>query len=336
MSDSAQQDTIALIGLGTIGLSFASLHLQYSNAKLRLYDVREDLEHHISTLLPVYLESTKGENGDALSVQELRSTGRLLICSSIEEACSGATIVQEQGPDKVDFKQSNWARVMEFAPENAHLWSSTSGICASKQVEDLEDKSRVLVVHPFNPPHIMPLIEVVPSPHTAPERTKFAMDYFAGLGSGHRPVLIKKETQGFVGNRLAFALFREACHLVANDVVSAEDLDTIVESSLAPRWAVAGPFKTYNFAGGNAGVRAFMHHLSGTIEGCWDDSGGVSLKDTSVARSATRLGGSTENEDWTDKVARQTEEAYGLPTAESMAERDRDLQKVIQAQPKRG
>ncbi|KAF6520286.1 hypothetical protein HZS61_016703 [Fusarium oxysporum f. sp. conglutinans] len=178
-------------------------------------------------------------------------------------------------------------------------------------------------------PHIMPLIEVVPSPHTEPERTQFAIDYFKNLGSGHRPVRINKETQGFVGNRLAFALFREACHLVSNDVVSVEDLDTIVEASIAPRWAVAGPFKTYNSAGGIGGIGAFLHNLADTMEACWDDSGEVSLKGTSAAKQGTDADG-----DWTDKITTETEQAYGLPTAESLAERDRNLQKVIAAQPK--
>ncbi|KAF5551093.1 hydroxylacyl dehydrogenase [Fusarium napiforme] len=331
MTEAEKKETIALIGLGTIGLSFAALHLRYSNANLRLYDVRSDLKQHIESLLPVYLESTKKESSQAdLAVEKLVADGRLLVCSSIEEVCSGATIVQEQGPDSVDFKKSNWAEVVKYAPPNAHLWSSTSGISASRQVEDLEDKTRVLVVHPFNPPHIMPLIEVVPSPHTEPERTQFAIDYFKNLGSGHRPVRINKETQGFVGNRLAFALFREACHLVSNGVVSVEDLDTIVEASIAPRWAVAGPFKTYNSAGGTGGIGAFLHNLADTMEACWDDSGDISLKGT----SATKSGQGTDCGDWTDKITKETEQAYGRPTADSLADRDRNLQKLIAAQPK--
>lgn len=176
----------------------------------------------------------------------------------------------------------------------------------------------------------MPLIEVVPSPHTDPERTQFAIDYFKNLGSGHRPVKINKETQGFVGNRLAFALFREACHLVSNDVVSVEDLDTIVEASIAPRWAVAGPFKTYNSAGGTGGIGAFLHNLADTMEACWDDSGDISLKGTSV----TKVSQGTDDGDWTDKITKETEQAYGRPTVESLAQRDRNLQKVIAAQPK--
>ena len=338
MAETHPRHTIALIGLGTIGLSFAALHLRYSSANLRLYDVRDDLEQHISALLPVYLgvDNAKPDAKKALSVESLTSAGRLTICSSIKEACFNATIVQEQGPDSIAFKKSNWAQVTQHAPKTAHFWSSTSGICASKQIEDLEhdeDKSRVLVVHPFNPPHIMPLLEIVPSPHTDPGITQFTVDYFTQLGSGHRPVVIKKETQGFVGNRLAFALFREACHLVADDVVSARDLDTIMESSLGPRWAAAGPFKTYNSAGGAGGIDAFLHHLAPTIEACWDDAGTVSLKGTSAWTFTGRSDGSNGNEDWPSKVSRQTDEAYGRPNAASLAQRDEDLKRIIEAQP---
>ncbi|KAJ4127075.1 hypothetical protein NW768_008698 [Fusarium equiseti] len=325
MTEEKKQETIALIGLGTIGISFAALHLRYSNANVRLFDIRSDLKEHIESILPVYLDSTKKENNDKdLSVAQLISDGRIVVCSSIKEVVSKATIVQEQGPDSVDFKKSTWAEVVKYAPSNAHLWSSTSGIRASKQVEDLEDKTRVLVVHPFNPPHIMPLIEIVPSPHTSPERTDFAINYFKTLNSGHRPVKINKETQGFVGNRLAFALFREACHLVSEDVVSVQDLDTIVEASIAPRWAVAGPFKTYNSAGGTGGISAFLRNLADTMEACWDDGGKVSFKRTSEEKGG---------QSWTDKICKETDKVYGKPTADSLAERDRNLQKIIAAQP---
>lgn len=152
MTEVKKQETIALIGLGTIGISFAALHLRYSNANLRLFDVRSDLKEHIESILPVYLDSTKKESNDKnLSVKRLLSDGRIVVCSSIEEVVSNATIVQEQGPDSIDFKKSTWAEVIKHAPSYTHLWSSTSGIQASKQVEDLEDKTRVLVVHPFNP-----------------------------------------------------------------------------------------------------------------------------------------------------------------------------------------
>lgn len=160
MSGSTKQ-TVALIGLGTIGLSFAAMHLKHTDADVRLFDVREDLKHHITSLLPVYLGS-RDTTGKNTSVQDLISSGRITLCSSIEDACSSATIVQEQGPENIAFKKATWARVTRCTSPTTHLWTSTSGIPASKQVEDVEDKSRLIVVHPFNPPHLTPLIEIVP------------------------------------------------------------------------------------------------------------------------------------------------------------------------------
>ena len=103
-----------------------------------------------------------------------------------------------------------------------------------------------------------------------------------------------------------------------------QDLDTIVEASIAPRWAVAGPFKTYNSAGGTGGISAFLRNLADTMESCWDDGGKVSFKGTRD---------NEEGENWTDKICKETDQIYGKPTAESLAERDRNLQKIIAAQP---
>lgn len=97
----------------------------------------------------------------------------------------------------------------------------------------MKDQSRLLIVHPFIPPHIMPLIEVVPSPNTNPEEVAFARRYFEEMGSGHRPIFLHKEVPSFVGYRLTFALFQEACSLVDQDFISPHDLGLLVEASLA-------------------------------------------------------------------------------------------------------
>lgn len=333
--ETPQKHTVALIGLGTIGLSLAATHLKHADANVRLFDIREDLQQHVASLLPVYLESQNAVD-DEFSVQNLLVQGRMVICSSIEEVCTGATILQEQGPENLAFKKATWARAVKHAPATAHLWSSTSGILASKQVEDLEDrdKARMCIVHPFNPPHITPLIEIVPSAYTDPSEVQFAKAYFEGLNAGYRPVVINKEITGFVGNRLAFALFREACYLVQNDVVSAQDLDAVVEASFGPRWTVAGPFKLWHWGGGAGGLGSFFRNLSGTMEDCWEDAGNLSFKGTSVYGS-TGKESHTLSDDWPEKIVKQTQEAYGSPTPEVLAWRDIDLRRVLQAQPKK-
>ncbi|EHY54125.1 hypothetical protein ABEF92_008271 [Exophiala dermatitidis] len=335
---------IALIGLGAIGVSFLALHLTYSSATVSVYDPRPDLEDHIRTVLPLYLhddhfaETEDDAEGDIDIdiVSRLLDSQRLKLATSLEAACRNATIVQEQGPENLSFKQKTWAEVVRYVSSSCHLWSSTSGIPASKQLERLEysessnttDESiefertaagarqRLLVVHPFNPPHIMPLLELVPSPSTSPEEVTFAKSYFTALNSGHRPITIHRESAGFVANRLSFILFREACHLVNQGVASPEEIDEIVRASLGPRWAVAGPFKMYNFGGGNRGMKGFLENIGESIGEVWNDAGLLTMD-------------GHDSEEWKEKVVQETNRAYGLPKAQDVRERDRGLKAVV-------
>ncbi|CAK7234131.1 hypothetical protein SCUCBS95973_008831 [Sporothrix curviconia] len=241
---------VALLGCGSIGISFAALHLQHTSAQLAVYDPRPDLQAHLADILPVYLPG--------VAVQDLLTSGRLRLASSVADACIDADLVQEQGPENVGFKQETLAIVADAAPAHAHLWSATSGIPVSAQVASFDEghsvRRRVLVVHPFNPPHILPLIELSPGPDTDPAEVSYARGFFDSISTGHRVVVVRKEVPGFVGNRLAFALLREAVSLVNDGVVDVADVDTVVEASLGPRWAVQGPFKSYAMGGGTAGL----------------------------------------------------------------------------------
>ncbi|RDW61976.1 hypothetical protein BP6252_11409 [Coleophoma cylindrospora] len=313
---------ITLVGLGAIGISFAALHLKFTSAIVSVFDTRPDLEEHLASVLPGYIDSSD----PAFSIAELRSAGRLRICSSLEEACDNATLVQEQGPENLDFKRAIWPKVEKLVSPTTHLWSSTSGIAASLQSQAMEDKSRLLVVHPFNPPHIMPLIEIVPAPETSPAEIQFARDYFNQMGSGHRPVVIHKECPGFVGNRLAFTLLREACSLVDQGIISVKDLDVLMEASLGPRWAVQGPFKSYNMGGGAGGINAFLKNLSGTIQNVWDSS--VPVNFTPMAEGVS----TDPDAGWEAKIIKQTQDAYGSPDPTQFATRDKALKQVLEIQ----
>lgn len=124
------------------------------------------------------------------------------------------------------------------------------------------------------------------------------------------PVHIKKETTGFVANRLAFALLREAIHLVNEGVVDVSELDRIVETSMGPRWAVAGPFKSYHAGGGPAGLEGFFKNIGGTVQACWDDGGKVNVGDG-----------------WKEEVFRQARETYGTV---DVKERDRLTKRLLE------
>jgi 3-hydroxyacyl-CoA dehydrogenase len=158
----------------------------------------------------------------------------------------------------------------------------------------------------------MPLIEIVPSPQTDSSVIARTEAYWKALG--REPVAMGKEVTGFVANRLAFVLLREAIHLVNEGVVSAQDLDRVVESSMGPRWAVAGPFKSYHMGGGAGGLEAFFKNIGGTIQGCWDDAGKQNF-----------------GEGWEENVVRQTKEAYGEVKTSDFKIRDDTTKEVLAA-----
>ena len=286
---------IAVVGAGTIGLSFVKLHLACAPepVHISICDTRPDLHEYVTSSLT----NTVRKN----------PASTFTTTKALFEAVNGADMVQEQGPENLGFKAKIWPQIEQHAPATALLWSSTSGIPASAQSKDMKDRSRLLVVHPYNPPHVMPLLEVVPSSSTSEEVIERTLKYWRKLG--RTPVVIKQECTGFVANRLAFALFREAIHLVKEGIVTAEECDKIVETSMGPRWAVAGPFKSYHAGGGKGGLEAFFANIGGTVQECWADSG-------------------TEHvgEGWESDIFRQTKEAYGVVDT---AVRDRITKRVL-------
>jgi len=304
MSD--QHVHVAIIGAGTIGLSFAALHLMKDpTCTVTIYDTRTDLQQYVQDKLPGYL----------VDADQQACVQRLAFASDIDEAVKSATIVQEQGPENLEFKRSLWPEIEKHVPKDALLWSSTSGIAASQQAEGMRDQRRLCVVHPFNPPHIMPLLEVVPSPQTSQDVIDRTLEYWRGRGRA--PVVLRKECPGFVANRLAYALFREACSLVAQGVASVEDIDEIVQASMGPRWSVAGPFKSYHAGGGEGGLKSFMDKIGGSIRESWEASEhDVKQYDISMGQA------------WQKDICQRTEDAYGVINT---AERDTKTRKVLAA-----
>jgi 3-hydroxyacyl-CoA dehydrogenase len=145
----------------------------------------------------------------------------------------------------------------------------------------------------------MPLIEIVPSPSTSDFVISQTLEFWNNLG--RTPIVLKKEVTGFVANRLAFALLREAIHLIKEGVVDVTELDRVVESSMGLRWAKAGPFKSYAAGGGEAGFEGLMQKIGATVQACWDDTGKINM-----------------GEGWEKEVFEQTEAAYGVKKGDSM------------------
>jgi ketoreductase RED1 len=171
----------------------------------------------------------------------------------------------------VEFKQALWRTIEEAAPAEALLCSSSSTIPASAQLAQMADPARLLIGHPFNPPHLMPLVEVVPSPRTDPALTARALAFYNGVGKV--ALEIRKEIAGFVANRLQAAIFQEAVSLVASGVVTLDQLDDVVTNSLGIRWATSGPFLSFHLGGGPGGLTHFLEHLGPPMEQAWQHMG---------------------------------------------------------------
>lgn len=170
----------------------------------------------------------------------------------------------------------------------------------------MEQPERLIVGHPFNPPHLVPLVEIVPGEKTSEATVRQAKAFYAALGK--KPQVLRKEIPGFVANRLQSAIFRECVYLVAQGVVTEQELDDIVTSSIGLRWAVGGPFRTFHLGGGPAGLPHFIEHLGRAMEAnMWPALGNPTFDDTTVAT-----------------LVNQANEAFGGGTVEELAaERDR-------------
>lgn len=237
----------AIVGAGVIGLSWARLAREHGWS-VTITDPRPDLREIVAAAF-----------GDDPAV---RAT------ADLADAVRDADLVQENGPERLPIKQQLFAEIGAAASVDAVLATSSSSITASEIAADLEPDvaERLLVGHPFNPPELMPLVEVLPGARTASTTTDRAVELYRALD--REPVVIAKELPGFVANRLQGAISREARYLVQQGVVSPGDLDTILRNSLGLRWATIGLFEGNVLGGGPGGIR----HL---IEGVGAQTGHI-------------------------------------------------------------
>lgn len=244
---------VCVIGAGVIGASWAALFLAHG-LNVVINDPQPDIEAVVKAAL-IKIAPTLLKLG--LSHEGLERNLRFE--PDLTRAVAGADLVQENGPEKPEWKQQLWTRIEPAVPKHALLLSSSSARPATEQAQEMKDASRLLVGHPFNPPHLIPLVEVVPGDRTDPAATADAVAFYEALGKV--PHVLKKEIQGFVANRLQRAIMREACYLVQEGVVAVDELDDIVTSSIGLRWAVNGPFSSFHMGGGPNGLESFFQHL---------------------------------------------------------------------------
>jgi 3-hydroxyacyl-CoA dehydrogenase len=214
------------------------------------------------------------------------SQDRLRFHARLEDAVAGADFVQENGPERLDIKAEMFRRMDAAAPARTILASSSSGLAISGVQSQCAHPERVVLGHPFNPPHLIPLVEVVGGERTSAEVIERTMAFYASIGK--RPIHVKREVKGHIANRLQAALWREAFHLVEQGVASVADIDAAIAHGPGLRWAVMGPFMNLHLSGGAAGIAHVLDHLGGPIEEWWHDLGSPSM--TPALRQQVVLG----------------------------------------------
>ena len=244
---------IAIVGTGVIGASWAAQYLA------RGFDVvATDPAPNAEANLRKYVDNA-WEDLTSLGLSKGASRERLTFTTDMNEALSKADFVQENGPERPDFKIKLFADMDEATPVDSLIASSSSGITPSVMQSKCRHPERIVVGHPFNPPHIVPLVEVVGGTKTSPDAIRQAMAFYAAIGK--KPVYLKKELPGHVGNRLQAALYREVMSLIQQDVLSVEDADVAVSYGPGLRWGVMGPSLQWHLGGGEGGIKHFMDHL---------------------------------------------------------------------------
>jgi 3-hydroxyacyl-CoA dehydrogenase len=199
------------------------------------------------------------------------SKKRLSFTTKLSDALEGVDLVQENGPERPDFKIKLFADMDALTPETTILASSSSGIPIGVSQSSCKHPERCVIGHPFNPPHLIPLVEVVGSEKTSSATIERAIAFYASIGK--RPIHVRKEVVGHVANRLQAALYREVVYLIEQDVLSVSDADAAVSWGPGLRWGVMGPNLLFHLAGGQGGIHHFMEHLAGPMATWWKDLG---------------------------------------------------------------
>lgn len=293
---------LAVIGTGTVGASWAALFHAHGF---------EVVAHDPAPDAAARLDAFIADAWPLLQRLGAPGGGRLSHAATPEEAAATADFVQENAPETLALKQSLLRRLDAAAPAHAIIASSTSSLLRSRMVETCAHPDRIIIAHPFNPPHIVPLVELLGSDAGVVAR---AAAFYAAVGK--TPVILQREAVGHIANRLTAALLREALYMVEQGIADVEGIDTALRCGPGLRWALMGPFLTYHLGGGEGGIRHYLEHLGPSQVERWKDLGTPTLDAALMER-----------------VARGVEEAYGGLDLKAFARRrDESLCSILDVQ----
>jgi carnitine 3-dehydrogenase len=276
---------VAVVGTGTIGMSWAATFLS-RGLEVRASDPAPEAEARLRN----FIDAAWPMLARLGPIAATPPHHLLTFCADAESAVAAADFVQENAPERTAIKQELLARIDAVLPPDIVIASSSSGLLMSRLQESCRHPGRCVIGHPFNPPHLIPLVEIVGGAQTAPATIERAMAFYTAIGK--RPIHIRREVAGHVANRLQAALWREAVHLVAAGVASVADVDTAISEGPGLRWALMGPHLTFHLAGGSGGMAHFLEQLGPPLESWWDDLGSPRL--TPDVRAALAKGVAAE------------------------------------------
>jgi 3-hydroxyacyl-CoA dehydrogenase len=266
MTDTRPIRRIAIIGTGVIGASWSALFLA-KGLQVVATDVAPNAEAALRKFVEAAWPALK-----RLGLSPGASQANLSFTAALAQAVNGVDLVQENGPERIDFKQKLYGQLDELLAPDVIIASSSSGLTMSEiQKGATSHPERCLIAHPFNPPHLVPLVEIVGGAKTSKDTIERADEFYASIGQ--RTVRVNKEMPGHVANRLQAALSREVYYLVAEGVVSAADVDTALCWGPGLRWGVMGSMMLNHLGGGPGGIEHFFQQFTGPMTAWWKTLG---------------------------------------------------------------
>ena len=253
---------VAIIGTGVIGASWAALFLA-KGVEVAATDVAANSEMALKRFVEAAWPALT-----RLGLAPNASPAKLTFTSDLSTAVKGADLVQENGPERIEFKRKLYGQLDELLPADVIIASSSSGLTMSEiQAGCASHPERCVIGHPFNPPHLIPLVEIVGGAKTSEDTIQRVTQFYAAMGK--RPIRLHKELSGHVANRLQAAIIREVYYLVSEGVLSAADADTALSWGPGLRWGIMGNMLLNHLGGGEGGIEHFLQQFAGPLTAWW-------------------------------------------------------------------
>lgn len=297
-------DHVAVLGAGVIGSSWAALFLA-AGLRVEVYDPMEGIEKAVRG----YIERAWPAL-ETLGMTERGNADAIYFHASAGAAVKEVQFVQENVPERLELKHQLYAEIEPHLAPAAVVASSASGLLVREMQQSWRDPSRFLLGHPFNPPHLIPLVELLGNEHTADGAMESAQTLYHQVGKV--TIRVKREVPAHVANRLQAALWREAIYLVESGVASVEDVDKAVWAGPGLRWAAMGPHQLFHLGAGSGGIQEFCNRYRDSFHRWWDDLGSVELSPELAQRLATGVEAEAAGEDVNTLAAKRDALIVGM------------------------